>query len=123
METLETTEIKASKIKASKTRLSEYKEKCQRLHALIHEYARRDLAVAFSGGADSALLLKLAVLHGMQQKSQVYAMTASTELKEWRRKRVQSMWFLRSASLRKPGSLITPRIGATGVSITFFKPS
>ena len=80
METLETTEIKASKIKASKTRLSEYKEKCQRLHALIHEYARRDLAVAFSGGADSALLLKLAVLHGMQQKSQVYAMTASTEL-------------------------------------------
>lgn len=57
-----------------------YEEKCRLLHGIMDGYTREDVAVAFSGGADSALLLKLAVLHGREQGIQVYAMTASTEL-------------------------------------------
>lgn len=57
-----------------------YEEKCQRLHSLMEEYARSNVAVAFSGGADSSLLLKLAVLHARGKDSQVTAITAATEL-------------------------------------------
>lgn len=57
-----------------------YKRKCQRLHEIMEEYTKKDVAVAFSGGVDSSLLLKLAVLHGKPQGSRVYAITADTEL-------------------------------------------
>ncbi len=60
--------------------ITQYKEKCRKLHGIMDGYAGKDLAVAFSGGADSSLLLTLAVLHGKRQNSQVYALTASTEL-------------------------------------------
>lgn len=57
-----------------------YEEKCQRLHSLVEEYTKSNVAVAFSGGADSSLLLKLAVLHAQGKNSQVTAITAATEL-------------------------------------------
>lgn len=57
-----------------------YEEKCQVLHKLMEEYCRKSIAVAFSGGADSSLLLKLAVLHSRDRGRQVIAVTASTEL-------------------------------------------
>lgn len=57
-----------------------YEEKCQRLHSLMEEYSNFNVAVAFSGGADSSLLLKLAVLHAQEKSSQVTAITAATEL-------------------------------------------
>lgn len=55
-------------------------EKQRRLHQLMDEYADGDVAVAFSGGADSGLLLKLAVIHAKEKGTQVLAVTASTEL-------------------------------------------
>jgi uncharacterized protein len=60
--------------------MKEYQQKCEALHKRMEAYARQDMAVAFSGGVDSALLLKLAVLHGNQQNTRVYAITASTDL-------------------------------------------
>ena len=38
------------------------KERQKTLHKLMAAYASRDVAVAFSGGVDSVLLLKAAVL-------------------------------------------------------------
>ena len=55
-------------------------EKQRRLHQLMDEYADGDVAVAFSGGADSGLLLKLAVIHAKEKGTQVLAVTAGTEL-------------------------------------------
>ena len=57
-----------------------YEEKCRRLHGLMSKYTSRDVAVAFSGGADSALLLKMAVVHGTENGSSVVAITADTKL-------------------------------------------
>lgn len=57
-----------------------YEEKLRRLHRLMQEYAQSDVAVAFSGGADSSLLLKLAVVHAKERGSRVTAITADTEL-------------------------------------------
>lgn len=57
-----------------------YKEKCKALHQLMEDYASENVAVAFSGGADSSLLLKLAVMHAGKTGKRVIAVTASTEL-------------------------------------------
>ncbi len=57
-----------------------YEEKCQVLHKLMKEYSRQPIVVAFSGGADSSLLLKLAALHCRDRGNQVIAITVSTEL-------------------------------------------
>ncbi len=57
-----------------------YAEKCRKLHNIMDEYAKSDVAVAFSGGVDSSLILRLAVLHARERKSQVTAVTAVTEL-------------------------------------------
>lgn len=46
----------------------------------MSKYTSRDVAVAFSGGADSALLLKMAVVHGTENGSSVVAITADTKL-------------------------------------------
>ena len=40
-----------------------YREKREQLHRLMNQYTKGNTAVAFSGGADSSLLLKLAVAH------------------------------------------------------------
>lgn len=58
----------------------EYQEKCASLHELMDRYTKRNAAVAFSGGADSSLLLKLAVLHAGENGTRVYAVNVSTEL-------------------------------------------
>ena len=55
-------------------------EKQRRLHQLMDEDADGNVAVAFSGGADSSLLLKLAVIHAKERGTRVLAVTASTEL-------------------------------------------
>ncbi len=60
--------------------MGDYRRKCERLHELMEEYACEDVAVAFSGGVDSGLLLKLAVLHAGGRGKQVFAITAATDL-------------------------------------------
>lgn len=55
-------------------------EKCKVLYRMMSGYADEDVAVAFSGGADSSLLLKLAVMCAEQKGTRVIAVTASTEL-------------------------------------------
>ena len=57
-----------------------YEEKCSRLNAIMQEYARQNMAVAFSGGVDSSLLLKMAVIYAKEQGRLVYGITAHTEL-------------------------------------------
>lgn len=57
-----------------------YEEKCRNLHQIMKKLTMRDTAVAFSGGADSSLLLKLAVQLAEENQTKVYAITASTEL-------------------------------------------
>ncbi len=44
-----------------------YREKREQLHRLMNQYTKGNAAVAFSGGADSSLLLKLAVAHGKEK--------------------------------------------------------
>lgn len=60
--------------------LNEYKTKENKLHEIMKKLTRENLAVAFSGGVDSSLLLKLAVIHAEEQGKKVYAVTANTEL-------------------------------------------
>lgn len=57
-----------------------YEAKCQILCNIMTELAKQNIAVAFSGGVDSSLLLKLAVMCAGRQESEVYAVTANTEL-------------------------------------------
>lgn len=46
----------------------------------MREYTEQDIAVAFSGGADSALLLHLACEYARENGTMVYAVTAKTRL-------------------------------------------
>lgn len=55
-------------------------EKKQRLLHRMDEYGREDVAVAFSGGVDSSLLLYLAVDAAKRHGTKVYALTADTVL-------------------------------------------
>lgn len=57
-----------------------YEEKCRKLHAMMRKYAEKNMAVAFSGGVDSSLLLKMAVTYAKEQGTTVYGITANTEL-------------------------------------------
>ena len=54
-------------------------QKYEKLKELIKGYVSEGIAVAFSGGVDSALLLKLACMEA-GEKSAVYAVTAQTKL-------------------------------------------
>ena len=56
-----------------------YEAKCRHLHRIMEEYGKNNVAVAFSGGADSSLLLKLSVMHS-GVNTRVLAITAATEL-------------------------------------------
>ncbi|MDD2981028.1 MAG: ATP-dependent sacrificial sulfur transferase LarE [Hespellia sp.] len=60
--------------------MNTYQEKCKKLNEIMAEYARADVAVAFSGGADSSLLLKLAAEQAKEHGTKVTAITANTEL-------------------------------------------
>jgi uncharacterized protein len=57
-----------------------YSEKCTMLQQLMQIYAKDNVMVAFSGGVDSSLLLKMAVMYAGGQEIKVYAVTADTEL-------------------------------------------
>lgn len=57
-----------------------YDKKRKVLLTLMVDYCKEDIAVAFSGGADSSLLLKLACECAKKQGKNVYAMTIQTEL-------------------------------------------
>lgn len=60
--------------------MSDYREKTEKLHKLLQELTQSDIAVAFSGGVDSSLLLKLACIHSRENQTTVYAYTAATQL-------------------------------------------
>ncbi|MDD2959983.1 MAG: ATP-dependent sacrificial sulfur transferase LarE [Lachnospiraceae bacterium] len=60
--------------------MESYEEKCRMLREIMKEFTKADSVVAFSGGADSSLLLKLAVLQAKSRGTRVYAITANTEL-------------------------------------------
>lgn len=57
-----------------------YSEKCTVLRQLMQTYAKGNVMVAFSGGVDSSLLLKMAGMYAEEQGKKVYAVTADTEL-------------------------------------------
>ena len=60
--------------------MENYKEKCSRLKAAMDRLGQTDCVVAFSGGADSSLLLKMACEAGKKYGTTVYAATVSTRL-------------------------------------------
>ncbi len=53
-------------------------EKYRKLETYLQELTREDLCIAFSGGIDSSLLLKMAT--SLSQRKKVYAVTFSTKL-------------------------------------------
>ena len=58
--------------------MTEYELKRQKLLACMEQYAKEDVVVAFSGGVDSSLLLKLAC--EAAKNTTVYAVTIQSEL-------------------------------------------
>ncbi|WP_312648272.1 ATP-dependent sacrificial sulfur transferase LarE [Aminipila sp.] len=55
-------------------------EKYMKLNVMMDEYADRDVMVAFSGGVDSSLLLKMACDSANKKGNKVYAVTLHTML-------------------------------------------
>lgn len=60
--------------------MEEIEEKKEKLQKLIMEYAKGPVCLAFSGGVDSSLLLKLACDAGRANGTEVYAVTFDTML-------------------------------------------
>ncbi|SHI55610.1 uncharacterized protein SAMN02745751_00569 [Dethiosulfatibacter aminovorans DSM 17477] len=60
--------------------MESYKSKCSRLLSEIDKYTNKDIVIAFSGGVDSSLLLKLACESAAKKGSEVHAVTAETGL-------------------------------------------
>lgn len=60
--------------------MGEYLEKREQLIRKMAQYAGQDVMVAFSGGADSSLLLKLAHEAAQKTGKEVYAVTMQTRL-------------------------------------------
>ncbi len=58
----------------------EYKLKCERLVTDIDRLTDNDLVIAFSGGIDSSLLLRLATLKAKEKGTKVFAVTIHTQL-------------------------------------------
>jgi len=52
----------------------------EQLYSALQEYTKADVALAFSGGVDSALLLALLCRFAAENHTKVYAITASTKL-------------------------------------------
>lgn len=57
-----------------------FNEKCHKLTNLMENYTKNDVVIAFSGGVDSSLLLKLASESAKLNKTKVYAVTFHTKL-------------------------------------------
>lgn len=60
--------------------MTAYEEKCARLRELMRTYARRDVMLAFSGGVDSSLLLRMACEAAAEAGTRVWAVTIHTAL-------------------------------------------
>lgn len=60
--------------------MEQYREKCDKLLQITGEMTKENTAVAFSGGVDSSLLLKLMCQEAKKQDTRVYAIAAHTEL-------------------------------------------
>ncbi|MBR5517744.1 MAG: ATP-dependent sacrificial sulfur transferase LarE [Clostridia bacterium] len=60
--------------------MNDFELKCQKLTNLIEKYTKNDIVVAFSGGVDSSLLLKIACESAKIHKKKVYAVTLYTTL-------------------------------------------
>nr|WP_315024493.1 ATP-dependent sacrificial sulfur transferase LarE [uncultured Aminipila sp.] len=60
--------------------MNSYKEKCMELKLMMDEYTDKDVMVAFSGGVDSSLLLKMACDSASKKGNKVYAVTLHTML-------------------------------------------
>lgn len=60
--------------------MGQYEEKCENLFWILDKLTKENTAVAFSGGVDSSLLLKLTCLRAKKQGTYVYAIAAHTEL-------------------------------------------
>lgn len=60
--------------------MDSFDEKVKRLKQIMESYARKDIAVAFSGGTDSSLLLKAACEAAGESGHAVYGMFLDTEL-------------------------------------------
>ena len=57
-----------------------YKEKAKQLEALMATYTQKDILLAFSGGVDSSLILKVACECACKTGKKVYALTLHTML-------------------------------------------
>ncbi len=55
----------------------------KRLQEKMEELTKQDVCVAFSGGVDSSLLLKMATMAAAKNHTMVYATTISTRLQPW----------------------------------------
>lgn len=66
--------------KIQKTEAAAYREACRRLKEQMAEYTREDCMVAFSGGVDSSVLLKLACELASRNGTSVHAVTIQSEL-------------------------------------------
>lgn len=60
--------------------MSQYEERCSTLLTEIDEYTNHDIVIAFSGGVDSSLLLKLACESAKTKNTKIYAVTFHTAL-------------------------------------------
>lgn len=60
--------------------MAEYKEACKKLRMEMEDYTREDCLVAFSGGVDSSVLLKLACDLAKKAGTRVHAVTVQSEL-------------------------------------------
>lgn len=57
-----------------------YEEKCIYLYKLMEKYTQENVVIAFSGGVDSSLLLKVACINAEKNKTKVFAITMHTTL-------------------------------------------